>query len=123
MDDVKAAAKQAGRAEPHVLALSVDVVSFSSVQDSRKQLDEAFKGQLDVVVANHGYLEEFIPITDSNPDEWWKSWEINIHGVYNIAHQFLPLLQKKESLGIFVGVTSVGQHLFMCVSRPDRSTR
>ena len=46
-----------------------------------------------------------------DPDTWWSTYEVNVKGAYLVAHFFLPFLQKRDSLGIFVGVSSIGQHL------------
>lgn len=42
---------------------------------------------------------------------WWQTYEVNVKGTYLISRAFLPCLQRKESLGIFIGMSSIGQHL------------
>ena len=42
-------------------------------------------GKLDVLVTNAGVLEQWRPIAESEPEEWWSSFEINIRGSYLAA--------------------------------------
>ena len=64
-------------------------------------------GSLDILINNAGYLEEWKPITESNPDDWWRTWEVNIKGTYLMDRAFLPLLLKGQQKTL-VTVTSVG---------------
>lgn len=56
-----------------------------------------------------GYLENFTPITESDPDEWWYMWTVNIRGPYLVTRSFLPLLLKGDDKQI-VNQSSVGAH-------------
>jgi NAD(P)-dependent dehydrogenase (short-subunit alcohol dehydrogenase family) len=47
-------------------------------------------GQVDVLVANAGYLPEILPIVKSNPDEWFNGFEVNVKGNYNVFSAFIP---------------------------------
>ncbi len=38
-----------------------------------------------MLVTNAGVLEEWKPLADSDPDDWWGSWEINVRGAYLAA--------------------------------------
>ncbi len=68
--EVKAAAKAANRLEPQVLALEVDVSSESSVAAAAEEVSRNF-GSLDVLINNAGYLEEWKPISESSPRDWY----------------------------------------------------
>ena len=111
LDDViaaiHAAAKAAGRPEPQVLALNVDVTSRESVEAAAKEIGEAFGGSLDVLITNAGYLEEWKPVADGDPLEWWKSWEVNVNGTYLCAHYFIPMVLKSQ-LKTVVTISSNG---------------
>ena len=78
-DEVLQAAKDAGRTEPKVLSLSLDVVDLASVEAAAKATESAF-GKLDILINNAGYLASFERITEGDPVEWWKTWEVNIKG-------------------------------------------
>ncbi|KAF2024331.1 oxidoreductase-like protein [Setomelanomma holmii] len=105
--DVKEAAKQAGRPQPDVLALNLDVTDHSSVMVAVKNVGDAFEGRLDVLINNAGYLSSFAGIPDTDPDEWWKDWEVNVKGLYLVTHAFWPLLLKSDSK-IIINVSSIG---------------
>jgi len=57
-------------------------------------------------------LETFKNIHESDPDEWWKSFEINVKGVYLMSRAFLPLLLRGGDKTI-VTTTSIGAHVIM----------
>jgi len=50
-----------------------------------------FGGRLDVVVNNAAHMEPTTPMLDSDPDVYWRTWEVNVHGLLNMARTFLPM--------------------------------
>lgn len=68
--DVLEAAAKAGRDAPRVVGLRVDVTSRESVEGAAREVKEAV-GYLDVLVNNAGFLEQGLPIVESDPDVWW----------------------------------------------------
>ncbi|KAK3113293.1 hypothetical protein LTR53_009543 [Teratosphaeriaceae sp. CCFEE 6253] len=108
-DAVRAAAKDAGRPEPRVLALELDVTSQASVEAAAAQISEAF-GKLDVVIHNAGIIDEMKPITATDPEQWWRTWEVNTKGPYLVARSCIPLLLKSDTKTLVV-VSSVGAHV------------
>jgi NAD(P)-dependent dehydrogenase (short-subunit alcohol dehydrogenase family) len=64
---------------------------------------------------NAGYLEQpEANITDSEPDEWWKSVAINLKGPYLIGRSFiLHLVRKQSGLRTICNVTSIGAHMIL----------
>jgi NAD(P)-dependent dehydrogenase (short-subunit alcohol dehydrogenase family) len=93
---------------PQILKLQLDITSESSVSSAATTVKDKF-GHLDVLVNNAGYLEEWNRIAESDPIEWWKSWDVNIKGVYLMTRAFLPLLLLGNSKTI-VNVSSIGGH-------------
>ena len=77
----------------HVLAAQVDVTDGSQVATLVNEVESTF-GRLDVVVNNAGYLNTVQQIPDSDPNDWWKVWEVNIRGTYHVVRACLPLLIK-----------------------------
>ncbi|KAK9321521.1 hypothetical protein V1517DRAFT_326122 [Lipomyces orientalis] len=100
---------------PQVLKLELDVSSESSVANALALVEQKF-GRLDILVNNAGYLEEWKPLAKTDPAEWWKSWEVNVKGVYLMTRAFLPLLLQGGEKTI-VNVSSVGAHII----RPSAS--
>lgn len=106
---VKDAAKKANRPQPLVHTLKVDVTSEDSVRAAAEAAADLLGGSLDVLINNAGYLEEWKPIAESNPSEWWRTWEVNIKGTYLVAHYFLPMLLKSQTKTI-INISSGGAH-------------
>ncbi|KAF2714940.1 oxidoreductase-like protein [Pleomassaria siparia CBS 279.74] len=109
--EVVAAARKANRKEPQVLTLQLDVTSVKSVADAAAEVSKAFDDRLDILVNNAGYLSSFVPIVESDPDEWWRDWEVNVKGVYLMTRAFIPLLLRNASK-IIINMTSLGAHMF-----------
>ncbi|KIW07309.1 uncharacterized protein PV09_02159 [Verruconis gallopava] len=110
-DNVIEQAKIAGHSPPKVLALEIDVSSQKSVEDAASRVRSEFRS-VDVLINNAGYLEQWSPITETDPAEWWKTWNVNILGVYLMNRYFLPLVLQSE-LKTIVNITSIGAHLTM----------
>lgn len=106
---VKNAAKIANRPQPLVHTLKVDVTSEDSVRLAAETATDLLGGSLDVLINNAGYLEEWKPIADSKPSEWWRTWEVNIKGTYLAAHYFLPMLLNSQTKTI-INISSGGAH-------------
>lgn len=88
---LKLAATQVGRPEPMVLSCIVDIASGESVQAMHDTVSQGFGGRLDIVVNNAAHMEPYRPFLDSDPDVYWRTWEVNVHGLFNIARAFLPM--------------------------------
>lgn len=46
--------------------------------------------KIDVLVSNAAYLADMVLIKDSDDEDWWKSFEVNVKGTYNVIRAFLP---------------------------------
>ncbi|KZS98912.1 NAD-P-binding protein [Sistotremastrum niveocremeum HHB9708] len=87
-----------------VATFATDVKSVEQVQAAIEGTVAKF-GKLDVVFANAGVADRWIePFTATDPNTWWSSMEINLRGVYNVAHFALPHLDKTN--GYFVATSS-----------------
>ena len=96
---------------PQVLVLSLDVLDYASVKAAAQTTEDAFGGKLDILINNAGYLENGIPIADSDPDDYWRTWEINYRGLYWMTKAFLPLILRADNeagLKTIVNVSSMG---------------
>ncbi|KAK9365638.1 hypothetical protein V1509DRAFT_371836 [Lipomyces kononenkoae] len=93
---------------PQVLKLQLDVSSESSVTNAVELVKQNLD-HLDILVNNAGYPEDWKPVAETDPEEWWKSWEVNIKGVYLMTRAFLPLLLQSSAKTI-VNVSSSGAH-------------
>ncbi len=106
------AAKQSGRPEPKVLRLTIDTTDRTQVEEAASKVSSVF-GHVDILINNAGYAEDVCSIVDSDPDEWWKVWEVNVKGVYLMSRFFVPLVLKSPSLKTVVMVSSMAAHLIL----------
>jgi NAD(P)-dependent dehydrogenase (short-subunit alcohol dehydrogenase family) len=109
---LKLAAVQADRPEPVVLSCMVDIARRDSVQAMHDTVLQDFGGRLDIVVNNAAHMEPYKPILDSDPDVYWRTWEVNVHGLFNMTRTFLPMqLSTRASTNgscIMINVSSSG---------------
>jgi NAD(P)-dependent dehydrogenase (short-subunit alcohol dehydrogenase family) len=67
---------------------SVDLTDHAAVEQVAQSV-----GSWDVLVLNAGYMAQPSLLIDSNTDDWWHTFEVNIKGTYNALHAFLPQRQ------------------------------
>lgn len=104
--EIQEAAKAAGKTSPKVLPIKLDLLNHQSVKDAVQEVEKTF-GRLDILINNAGYLAASQSIIDSDPDDWWQTFEVNIRGVYWMTREFLPLMFK-GGLKTIVNVASTG---------------
>ncbi|KAF3932685.1 C-factor [Dactylella cylindrospora] len=107
--DIHKAAKAAGRADPTVIKMTVDIASEPDVQKFAAEIEQQF-GAVDVLINMAGYLETWVPFAETDPSDWWKSWEINIKGTYLVSRYLTPVVLKSPTKTI-INVSSYGAHL------------
>ncbi|KAK3312980.1 hypothetical protein B0H66DRAFT_584782 [Apodospora peruviana] len=105
--DIKTAANLAGHPEPLVLPLVLDVTSNESVQAAAAAVAEAFSDSLDILIANAGCSERWVPIGETDPLEWWRTFEVNVQGLYLVTRHFLPFVLKSDTKTL-ICVSSIG---------------
>jgi NAD(P)-dependent dehydrogenase (short-subunit alcohol dehydrogenase family) len=88
---LKAAAVEAGRPDPQIITGKVNISKLESVVSFRHVLSKAFNDRLDVVVNNAAHQEPYSSMLDADPDTYWKTWEVNVHGLFNMTRAFLPI--------------------------------
>jgi len=109
--DVMTAAKEAGRKAPTFLPVKFDCTDQKSTEEAAAKVEKDF-GHCDIVINNAGIVGQMAPILDSDPNQWWQVWNVNLRGPYLVVKAFLPLLLKGGDK-TFVTVGSVGAHLVM----------
>jgi NAD(P)-dependent dehydrogenase (short-subunit alcohol dehydrogenase family) len=103
-NNIKQAALEAGRPEPQITQLKLDVTDPKSVSKAAAEVKRAV-GRLDVIVNNAGLIDMAM-IGESDPEKWWSVWEVNVKGPYLVAKYFLPvMLESEDSLGQVVTVS------------------
>ena len=69
--EAKAAAKEAGKAEPQMLKVKLDITDQESVDAASKLVGEEF-GAVDVVINNAGIIDGRGLVDESDPLGWWR---------------------------------------------------
>jgi NAD(P)-dependent dehydrogenase (short-subunit alcohol dehydrogenase family) len=109
---LKEVAKQAGHAEPTVVCCTVDISKLDSVQAMHETVSKIFDGRLDIVVNNAAHMEPYVSFLETDPDVYWRSYEVNIRGLFNMSRVFLPLLLSTQTnhngLCTIINVSSSG---------------
>ena len=78
-------------------------------------------GGIDAADANAGYLGPWVKIGESDPEGWWRNWEVNLQGSYHVIRYTLPHLiesakahaSEKRSGGHLILVSSIGAQFVM----------
>lgn len=68
-----------------------DVTDASSVQ---RWVDDVIRrrGRIDLLVNNAGVIDAEVPIEQSDPQDWWRTIEVNVRGPYLVTRAVLPHL-------------------------------
>jgi NAD(P)-dependent dehydrogenase (short-subunit alcohol dehydrogenase family) len=81
-------------------------MSYASVESAAEAIEKEF-GKLDILINNAGYLSTFEPMGDTDPEDYWRNYEINLRGVYFVTRACLPLMLRGGEKTI-VNVSSRG---------------
>lgn len=102
-------------ANPQILcAYSVcDVTNREQVETAVADCVAKFGG-IDAADANAGYLDRWKKIGESDPESWWRSWEVNVRGTYHVIRYTLPHLIESANKRAAEG--STGGHLILLSS-------
>lgn len=93
VSNLKTAAVQAGRPEPQILVCTVDITSLPSVQSLHTHITCACNpNPIDIIINNAAHMEPAQRLLDSDPETYWRTWEVNVRGLMNMARTFLPSL-------------------------------
>jgi len=103
IDGSKKAAEKLSKDASKVLALQSDVTSLQSEAAAIRMVKQHF-GQLDVLVANAG-VGHFAPIESLTEDDWKKTIDTNLTGVFNSVKSSIDLL--KQSQGYIITIASL----------------
>lgn len=60
-----------------------DVISAAQVEAAVADCVAQFGG-IDIVDANAGFLGPWVKIGDSDPEGWWRNWQVNMQGTYHV---------------------------------------
>ncbi len=89
------------------------IADAGSGPDTRAAVELARErcGRLDVVVANAAYQHPSMPAVELPEDEWDRTVEVGLKGVYLAARYGIPAMKETTGQGVLVNVSSVNSHL------------
>lgn len=109
--DLVSTAKAGGHGAPNVALIKLDVTDSASVREAAETIRQRFGGKLDVIVNNAGFMTPALAVTDSDEESWWRTFEVNVKGVYLTSKFFLPLLLSSDGgMKTLVNINSVASH-------------
>jgi NAD(P)-dependent dehydrogenase (short-subunit alcohol dehydrogenase family) len=101
--DLQAVAQGIKSAGGSALVVAGDVSQTADCQRLVAETVQAF-GQIDAVVNNAGVLAPIASIADGDPQQWKKSWAVNLLGPFMLTQAALPHL--RQSRGRVVNVSA-----------------
>jgi NAD(P)-dependent dehydrogenase (short-subunit alcohol dehydrogenase family) len=128
-----AAAREAGRRGAHVIAIARTVGALEELDDEIQNFGAATTlvpmdlvdgdaidrlgaaiferwGYLDALVANAGYLATLSPLAHTAPDEWQKSFNINVTANYRLLRSLDLLLRQSSAARVALVSSGVAQN-------------
>lgn len=103
------AATATDKPAPQIKPIRLDISDPQSIERAAQEASDAF-GKLDVLINNAGVMEEFKATLESDPEDWWQTWTVNIRGTYLLTRALLPLVLKGDDKQIIM-LTSAGAFL------------
>lgn len=87
------------------------VLTFVADSTDEKAVDAAFQavGQVDVLVNNAGFMAELVTVSESEPANWWKAFEVNVLGAYVVTRAFLRVAAAEDA--VLINLTTAAAHL------------
>jgi len=97
-----------------VIMFPLDVGSEVDIKKCAREV-QSKEGRLDVLINNAGFSAPWVPLAESDPQEWWQTFEVNVKGPYLMLHAFLPLLMSTAkgygSIPGVINISSIGAHM------------
>jgi NAD(P)-dependent dehydrogenase (short-subunit alcohol dehydrogenase family) len=90
-----------------VLTSTADILDPAALEKAFSGF-KAASGPIDIFVNNAAYFPENIGIKDAEVNEWWKGYEINVKGSFNVIKAFLPNVAPSATI---INVTTGGIHI------------
>jgi len=97
--------------EAKAVSNSIQIIQMETDVTNESQVETLFReipGDVDILVNNAGYLEHNIPLAQTDPTEWWHTWEVNIKGTYLFTTYFL---KNYRGTGTIINTSSIGSIL------------
>lgn len=87
-----------------VLGVACDVQNFAAVQECFSKIGENFGG-VDILINNAG-VGSFTPVEELTIEEWTRTLQTNLTGVFSCCHEAIPLMKKRGG-GYIINIGSL----------------
>ncbi len=104
-DQIKELANDIG---PAAIAIRCDVASYADVAAAVATAQNAF-GPLDVFVGNAGALDPISHLADADPEDWGRTIDVNLKGVFNGMRAVMPAMIERGK-GTIITISSGAAH-------------
>jgi NADP-dependent 3-hydroxy acid dehydrogenase YdfG len=94
-DRLEKVAAQIAEAGGTALVVPADVTSEQSVTEAAALVQDRY-GDLDLLINNAGVMH-VVPFADGPVDAWRSTVDVNLTGVINVTHAFLPALRRSAA--------------------------
>jgi NADP-dependent 3-hydroxy acid dehydrogenase YdfG len=94
-DRLEKVAAQIAEAGGTALVVPADVTSEDSVAEAAALVQDQL-GDLDLLVNNAGVMD-VVPFADAPVDTWRRTVDVNLTGLINVTHAFLPALRRSAA--------------------------
>jgi NAD(P)-dependent dehydrogenase (short-subunit alcohol dehydrogenase family) len=84
-----------------------DVTDVDAVASAFKQAIEVF-GHIDILIQNSGYLDDHRSVSESDLDDYWKTFEVNVKGGLIVIKEFLKQSKAGDTV---INMSSGAGHL------------
>ncbi|KAK8860033.1 Short chain dehydrogenase citE [Apiospora arundinis] len=92
-----------------VVVYAVDMADAAAVKKALADFaGTTDKKKVDILVASAGYLPDLESIEDSDAEDWWKGFEVNVRGRFNLLRAFGPVAAKG---GVVIHITTAAIHM------------
>lgn len=92
----------------NAIAITCDVASYTDVVAAIAKTEDTF-GPLDVFIGNAGMLDPISHLADADPEEWGKTIDVNLKGVFNGMRATMPAMIARGA-GTIITVSSGAAH-------------
>ena len=103
-----AIAEIAGELGDGAIAVPCDVARYWEVEQAIAVVEREL-GPIDVLIGNAGVITPMEPLAETDPDEWGKTIDINLKGVYHGMRAVLPSMVARGS-GTIITISSGAAH-------------
>ncbi|ETS76941.1 hypothetical protein PFICI_10815 [Pestalotiopsis fici W106-1] len=79
--------------DTRVFLYTVDLVDADGIASALQSFVDSTGSKIDILGANAGYMSDLNTVIGSDADDWWRGFEVNIRGNFNLLRAWVPHAQ------------------------------